>query len=156
MAALPVLNQPPHRVGALLDHLTRQMRLRSEGVLTPLGIRPRHLLAMTVIRDRGGIAQQALATTLGMDGTNVVGLLNDLERDQLVERRRSPQDRRRHTVELTETGAKLLARAEFALATVEDEVLAALDGDQRETLYQLLQTAANGTEPVCAETVTDC
>jgi len=77
-----------------------------------------------------------------MDGTNIVGLLNELEADKLIERRRSPEDRRRHLVELTDAGVKQLAKAESALAQVEQEVLGALDASQRETLYNLLQLAA--------------
>ncbi|RSM80844.1 MarR family transcriptional regulator [Amycolatopsis sp. WAC 01375] len=147
MPELPVVNQPPHRCGALLDHVTRRIRLRSESVLTPLGLRPRHLVALTVLRDLRGSSQQDLAKTLEMDSTNVVGLLNDLESANLIERRRSPEDRRRHIVELTDVGAKQLAKAEFALAAVEDEVLGALDKDQRETLYTLLYQATSRTEP---------
>ena len=119
---------------------------------SPLGLRPRHLIALTVLRDLGGCSQQDLAKTLEMDGTNVVGLLNDLETENLIERRRSPADRRRHVVELTDAGAKLLARAESALAAVEDEVLSGLTGEQREQLYELLQQATkkSGTE-ACRE-----
>ncbi|RSN55376.1 MarR family transcriptional regulator [Amycolatopsis sp. WAC 04182] len=147
MPELPVVNQPPHRCGALLDHVTRRIRLRSESVLAPLGLRTRHLVALTVLRDLRGCSQQDLAKTLEMDSTNVVGLLNDLESANLIERRRSPEDRRRHIVELTDVGAKQLAKAEFALAAVEDEVLGALDKDQRETLYTLLYQATSRTEP---------
>ncbi|MFI9449809.1 MarR family winged helix-turn-helix transcriptional regulator [Amycolatopsis sp. NPDC052450] len=147
MPELPVVNQPPHRCGALLDHVTRRIRLRSESVLAPLGLRPRHLVALTVLRDLRGCSQQDLAKTLEMDSTNVVGLLNDLESANLIERRRSPEDRRRHIVELTDVGAKQLAKAEFALAAVEDEVLGALDKDQRETLYTLLYQASSRPEP---------
>jgi DNA-binding MarR family transcriptional regulator len=143
MDSLPVLNQPVHRSGALLDQLARRIRLRAETVLAPLGLRPRHLVALTVLRDRGGSTQQALATTLEMDATNVVGLLNDLEADGLVERKRSPEDRRRHIVQLTDAGTERLAKAEFVLATAEDEVLTGLDSEQREELYKLLQLAAN-------------
>jgi MarR family transcriptional regulator, lower aerobic nicotinate degradation pathway regulator len=153
MVSLPVVNQPPHRCGALLDHLARRVRLRSEAVLAPLGLRPRHLVALTVLRDRGDSTQQALATTLAMDGTNIVGLLNELEAEKLIERRRSPEDRRRHVVELTDAGAKQLAKVEFALAAVEDEVLGALDESQRETLYNLLLQAARGTETSCTEAI---
>jgi DNA-binding MarR family transcriptional regulator len=155
MAVLPVVNQPTHRSGALLDHLARRMRLRAEVVLAPLGLRPRHLVALTVLRDRGGCAQQALATTLDMDGTNVVGLLNELEAENLIERRRSPQDRRRHVVKLTDIGAEQLAKAEYALAAVEEEVLGALDARQRKTLYSLLQQAAIGTVVNCPAAVDD-
>ncbi|MDX6332663.1 MAG: MarR family transcriptional regulator, lower aerobic nicotinate degradation pathway regulator [Streptosporangiaceae bacterium] len=149
MAAQPEVTQTAHHSGALLDHLARRMRLRSEAVLAPLGLRPRHMVALTVLRDGGGSTQQALAATLEMDGTNIVGLLNDLEAKNLIERRRSPEDRRRHTVELTEAGATQLSNVEFALLSAEDEVLGALSETQRETLYNLLQQAARGSDVSC-------
>jgi DNA-binding MarR family transcriptional regulator len=155
VASLPVVNQPVHRSGALLDHLARRMRLRAESVLAPLGLRPRHLVALTVLREHAGCSQQALAAMLEMDGTNVVGLLNDLENRGLIERRRSPEDRRRHVVELTDAGTRCLAKAEFALAAAENEVLGALDDTQRETLYCLLQQAATGTALSCSEAVAE-
>ena len=149
MGSVPVVSQPVHRAGALLDHLARRVRVRSEAVLAPLGLRPRHLVALTVLRNRGDCTQQSLATTLEMDGTNIVGLLNELEAEKLIERRRSPEDRRRHLVELTDTGATQLAKVELALAAVEDEVLEALDDSQRHTLYTLLLQAARGAETSC-------
>jgi DNA-binding MarR family transcriptional regulator len=155
MAQPSVVNQPAHHPGALLHHLARRMRLRTEAVLAPLGLRPRHLVALTVLRERGGSTQQALAATLEMDATNIVGLLNELEAKQLIERRRSPEDRRRHLVELTGTGAEQLAKTESALSTVEDEVLGALDDSQRETLYNLLQQAAAGTVLSCTAAIDD-
>ncbi|MDT4997358.1 MAG: hypothetical protein QOD45_1426 [Pseudonocardiales bacterium] len=155
MASLPLINRSAHHSGALLDHLARRMRLRSEAVLAPLGLRPRHLVALTLLRDRGGSTQQALASTLAMDGTNIVGLLNELEAKKLIERQRSPEDRRRHVVELTDAGAEQLAKVEVALIAVEDEVLGALDETQRETLYSVLQQAANGAVVDCAEAIDD-
>jgi MarR family transcriptional regulator, lower aerobic nicotinate degradation pathway regulator len=149
MTSQPVVSQPVHRSGALLDHLARRVRLRAESVLAPLGLRPRHLVALTVIRAREGITQQALSGTLEMDGTNIVGLLNELEAEDLIERRRSPEDRRRHVVALTDAGLKRLAAAERALVAVEDEVLGALDDGQREVLNSLLVQAARGGEVSC-------
>jgi DNA-binding MarR family transcriptional regulator len=128
------------------------MRVRAETALAPVGLRPRHLIALTVLRDHGGSTQQALSTTLQIDRTNLVGLLNDLEGEGLIARRRSPEDRRRHIVELTDAGARRLAKAEFALAAVEEEVLSALDHDEREQLYGLLQRATRGDVHDCAAT----
>jgi DNA-binding MarR family transcriptional regulator len=152
MTVQPEVTQTAQHSGALLDHLARRMRLRSEAVLAPLGLRPRHMVALTVLRDGGGSTQQALAGTLEMDGTNIVGLLNDLEAKNLIERRRSPEDRRRHMVELTEAGAAQLAAVERALIAAEDEVLGALDDTQRETLYNLLHQAA-GTVVTCTTVI---
>jgi DNA-binding MarR family transcriptional regulator len=153
MSSSPVLNQPPHRAGSLIGHLARRLRLRTESALAPLGLRPRHLLALTLLRDRGGCSQQTLTSMLEMDATNVVGLLNELEAANLVERRRSPQDRRRHVVDLTDVGVKQLAKAELALVAVEDEVFGALDIDQRETLYAMLQQVIGGDELRCTGAV---
>ena len=128
---------------ALLNHLARLARARAECALAPLGLRPRHLIALTVLRDHGSGTQQALAAAVRIDRTNLVGLLNELETDGLVTRRRSVDDRRRHIVELTDHGARRLAEAEGALAAAEDDLLGALDSDQRETLYCLLQQATS-------------
>jgi DNA-binding MarR family transcriptional regulator len=130
-----------HLSSALLHHLARLTGLRAESALAPLGLRPRHLLALTVLRDHGSPTQQGLAAALQTDRTVLIGLLNELETDGLILRRRSTEDRRRHFVELTDEGAQRLAEAEAALADAEDEVLSALDAEQREALYQLLTQA---------------
>jgi DNA-binding MarR family transcriptional regulator len=155
VSSLPVVNQPVHRCAALLDHLARHMRIRGESALSPLGLRPRHLVALTVLRDHAGATQQNLSRILQIDRTNLVGLLNELERDGLIERRRAEADRRRHTVELTQLGSERLAEAEFALAAAEDEVLGALDEAQRETLYELLQHASSRYAANCADATDD-
>jgi DNA-binding MarR family transcriptional regulator len=142
-----------HRSSALLEHLSRLSRARAETALTPLGLRPRHLLTLTVLRGSGGATQQALATTLGIDRTNLVGLLNELEGAGLVVRRRTDEDRRRHVVDLTDAGRRKLVEAEGALAAAEDEVFGALDSEQREMLYRLLRQATSGHVLDCAAAV---
>lgn len=142
--------QVRHRSSALIDHLARLMRLRAESALAPLGLRPRHLVALTVLRDHGSPTQQALVAALRIDRTNLIGLLNELEREGLIVRRRSAEDRRRHFVEMTDDGRERLSEAEAALAVAEEEVLGALDGEQRETLYQLLLQATTSHVVDCA------
>jgi DNA-binding MarR family transcriptional regulator len=149
MASTPT-TQTRHRSSALLDHLARLTRLRAESALAPLGLRPRHLVTLTVLRDHGSPTQQALAAALQIDRTNLIGVLNELETDGLIVRRRSTEDRRRHFVELTEDGTERLAEAEAALAAAEDEVLGALDAEQREMLYQLLSQATTSHVVDCA------
>src|ERR1700682_1919718 len=127
--------QTRHRSSALLDHLARLMRVRAESALAPLRLRPRHLVVLTVLRDQGRPTQQALGAALQTDRTNLIGLLNELETDGLILRRRSAEDRRRHFVELTADGTKRLVEAEAALAAAEEDVLGALDANQREALY---------------------
>jgi DNA-binding MarR family transcriptional regulator len=151
MADLPVVEQPAHRSGALLDYLARRMRSAGQAVIEPLGLRSRHLIALTVLRDHGASSQIHLAQSLDVDRTNLVGLLNDLESAGLIERRRSTEDRRRHDVELTTVGRERLAVAEMRLGAVEDVVLAALTWEERETLHALLAQAASGLIDSSAE-----
>jgi len=138
-----------HRSSALIDHLARRTLSRAESALDRQDLRPRALVALTLLRDHGSFSQQGLAAALQIDKTNLVGLLNDLEDGGLVARRRSPEDRRRHVVDITPAGEAKLADAEAALAAVEDDILRGLSEDERETLYQLLQRATS-------EHVVDC
>jgi DNA-binding MarR family transcriptional regulator len=159
MATTP--KQQSHPTSALMNHLSRLIRMASEQELEPLGLRPRHLVALTVMRENGGVTgQQELAGVLGVDRTNLVGLLNELEGAGLILRRRAPQDRRRHIVELTAAGEERLSAAEGAIGAAEDEVLGALSPRQREQLFELLQQASAGRTPDCgaaaAEREPDC
>lgn len=148
---MAVTPKQSHRSSALLSHLARLIRMASEQELEPLGLRPRHLVALTVMRENGGVTgQQELAAELGVDRTNLVGLLNELEAEGLILRRRAPQDRRRHIVELTAAGEERLAAAEAAIGAAEDEILGALSDRQREQLFDLLQQASAGRTPDCA------
>jgi DNA-binding MarR family transcriptional regulator len=134
---------------ALLTRLAKQVYRRSSEEL--LGMHMRHLMALSYVRDHDGGPQQELAEALCMDANNVVLLLNELEQAGYVARRRDPDDRRRHRVELTAAGAKALANAEHAQETIEDDVLRALDDDERATLWRLLTRALRGAEPAAGD-----
>ena len=133
----------------LLTRLAKQVYRRSDEKL--LGMHLRLLMALSYVRDHDGCQQQELADVLCMDANNVVLLLNELEGLRYIERLRDPLDRRRHLVELTKQGHHALTRAERAQETIEDEVLQALDAQERATLWQLLTRALYGAEPAPAE-----
>ena len=154
MDELP-LALPRGLFGPLPEFIARSVRAEVESELANFNLRPRHVIALTVLDVLGEPSQSALAESLRIDRTNLVGLLNELEAEKLIERRRSPEDRRRHVVELTDAGARQLAKVESALAAVEGEVLGALDESQRETLYNLLLQAARGAEPSCPRAIDD-
>ncbi|MDG4665426.1 MarR family winged helix-turn-helix transcriptional regulator [Mycobacterium sp. 236(2023)] len=129
-------------LGPLLDLILRRLRGAAEAEVAKVGLRTRHIIALTLLRDFGEQGQAGLAESLGIDPTNVVALLNDLESAGMVERRRSPQDRRRHTVVLTEAGAERLSEAEKVLASLEEGVFLELTHDELATLHGLLLRAA--------------
>jgi DNA-binding MarR family transcriptional regulator len=129
----------------LLTRLAKQVYRRSDEAL--MGIHARLLIALSYLRDHNGAPQQELAEALCMDANNVVLLLNELEDLDYVERRRDPEDRRRHRVEITPEGRRAVQAAERAQTSIEDEVLQALDEGERATLRNLLARALEGAEP---------
>jgi DNA-binding MarR family transcriptional regulator len=129
----------------LLTRLAKQVYRRSGEDL--LGMHLRHLVALSYVRDHDACPQHELAEAFCMDANNVVLLLNELEQLGHVTRLRDPSDRRRHLVALTPAGAKALSLAERAQEAIEDDVLQALDGEERATLWRLLTRALRGVEP---------
>lgn len=105
-------------------------------------LRARHVIALTLLRDFGERSQSDLAAALGIEPTNLVILLDDLESSGLVERRRSTADRRRHIVVLTDAGAGKLADIESVVAEIENRMFSTLTADERSNLHTLLQRAA--------------
>jgi len=110
----------------------------------------RHLVALAYVRDHDGCPQQDLADAFCMDANNVVLLLNELEDCGHLVRRRDSEDRRRHRVHITSSGRQALNRAAGAQEQIEDEVLRALDAEERATLWSLLTRAVYGAEPAVA------
>ena len=146
----PIAAATPRASGPLVEHLARRMRIEAESELAALGLRPRHVIALTLLRELGDQNQADLAQTLRVDRTNVVALLNDLEAWHFVERRRAPDDRRRHKVMITASGRERLAEVERAILESESRVLTALNPGQRTALYELLQQAS-GSAAICSE-----
>ena len=136
----------------LLPRLAKQVMRRSSPEL--LGMDLRLLMALSYLGDHDGAPQQELVDGLCMDAKNVVLLLNDLEDSGYLVRRRDSEDRRRHRVYITAAGREALDRATRAQEDIEDDVLRALDADERATLWRLLTRALHGAEHAAAHAST--
>ena len=64
----------------------------------------------------------------------------------MILRRRDPEDRRRHLVEISKRGSKLICEVEHASTQIDDEFFAGLDSDERATLHDLLARVAQSTD----------
>ncbi|MER6948141.1 MarR family winged helix-turn-helix transcriptional regulator [Nonomuraea sp. NPDC000554] len=131
----------------LIAHLARMGRRAVDASTEPGGIRHRQVIALNLLSQRGAMSQQALGEMLGLDPSNVVGLLNELEERGLTIRRRDPADRRRHIVELSEGGETELKAAQARLTRVEGTILHALSPKERATLHELLLRAVGADRP---------
>jgi DNA-binding MarR family transcriptional regulator len=124
----------------LMIKLGRITAHRFTEALEPFGIRPRHVAALIELRDRGEVTQQSLCGQLHLDPTNLVAILNELEQRGYATRRRDPEDRRRHLVEVSKKGVAVIEKVSAVMDGVEDDLLKGFDSAEREHLEDLLSS----------------
>jgi DNA-binding MarR family transcriptional regulator len=117
------------RLGYLLKHAQQRLMQAAAPAMAPFGIDGRELAVLTVLAADPPLSQQQAAERLGVDRTTMVALTDTLEAKGLVERHRSPEDRRKNLVQLTPVGRDCLEQAGKARDEVEREFLAPL-GDR--------------------------
>jgi DNA-binding MarR family transcriptional regulator len=122
----------------LLIKLGRITMHRFSEALEPFGIRPRHVAALIELRDRGELTQQSLCGQLHLDPTNLVAILNELEQRGYATRRRDPEDRRRHLVEVSNKGIAVIEKVSEVMDGVEEELLDGFEAGEREEFEGLL------------------
>ncbi len=134
--------QYPPTAAMLLAKIGRMAERWFTEALKPSELTPKHVGVLLQVRAQP-TSQQALIERVGVDPSKLVGLLNDLEDEGLIVRRRDPTDRRRHIVELSKTGRAHVAAGERAIAEVEERLLAGLDAEERTQLHRLLARVAD-------------
>ncbi len=147
------VDAPPVLALARLGSVMRRafaVRMADEAWAVEAGLRPGCFSVLrAVATGEQAPSQRALSDQLGMDPSDLVGLLDVLETAGFVARRRDPADRRRHAIELTPSGAEAIERFEAVAAVVADDVFGVLPERDRRTLEGLLvQVIAAHEEPL--------
>ena len=107
--------------------------------MAPYGLKPVDFSVLSLVMHNPGITSRQLCAALGILPPNLVGMVNALEKRELVERRPHPRDGRAMGLHLTATGQTLVRDAEKTAAALEAEVSARLSANELETLIQLLK-----------------
>lgn len=124
--------------GYLLTRAAQKCRSHFDALAEPLGIHGRHFAVLALLGEGKPLAQVEIGERLGIDRNTVVLLLDDLEGQELVTRRRDPNDRRAHQVTLTDAGRARLIRAEELARRTNTAVFAPLSPNEQAQLHSLL------------------
>jgi MarR family transcriptional regulator for hemolysin len=81
---------------------------------------------------------------VGLDKTTMVVTLDDLEAAGLAERRPSPHDRRARVIAVTEAGERRLREAEQIGDRLQNDVLSALEPEERRAFMDALCRLVGG------------
>lgn len=139
-AALTILPSLRDNLGYLITVAYRELLDRATARLSKVGIEPRHFGVLSVIDRDGPCTQQHVATVLGVSAPAVLPLIDDVEADRLVNRKRGTTDRRTYDLTLTASGRSRLLEALAVIESVQAEIVGAVGDDGDRDIRRLLRT----------------
>ena len=101
---------PSERLTYTIARVAAEISHRGASAVAALGLDTRALLVLIALWSKQPLTQRELSERLGIDRTTVVQVIDRLEADGRVARRRNPEDRRAYDVTITPGGRKVLAR----------------------------------------------
>ena len=102
-------------------------------------LRPVDFSVLSLITHNPGISSRQLCSELNILPPNLVGMINTLEKRELILRKPHPSDGRVIGLHLSELGIKLMKEAEQTAKELEDDAASKLTATERKTLMRLLQ-----------------
>ena len=122
----------------LLSRIGKAARARMAARMAAEGLTLRHHAVLAYVLDAGPSTQRDAGRLLGIDPSDMVGAVDDLEGLGYVTRDRDPADRRRSLITLTEEGRSATGRCAEQAEGVAAEILDPLSGEERELLSRML------------------
>ncbi len=102
-------------------------------------LRPVDFSVLSLITHNPGISSRQLCSALNIMPPNLVGMINTLEKRELILRKPHPSDRRILGLHLSDAGGKLMKNAEQTAKELENDAASKLSASERKTLTRLLQ-----------------
>lgn len=146
---------PADDLSGMPGYLARRLRQIAVSLFAEragaFGVTTQQYTTLEALDGRPGLEQHELCACLHLDGSTMATLLVRLEDKGLVKRWTAKGDKRRRHIALTPRGDRMLASMRPALASVQTDLLAPLEPDERALFVQLLRKivdrhADEGTE----------
>jgi DNA-binding MarR family transcriptional regulator len=126
-------------LAAMLAPLIRDMIAAELPVLQAHGVSMWGYSVLLAL-DRSAIrTQAALAEAIGADKTRIIAILDELQRNGLIERVPDPEDRRARLLEITNEGRRRKDAVQAAIQAGEERWLGTLSAPDRATFLRVLQ-----------------
>ncbi|MDT2009451.1 MarR family transcriptional regulator [Rhodococcus opacus] len=122
----------------VVAQLHRVGREDLEGVLAAEGLSLRTHWILCCLEEPGELSQKQLADVLGVDRSDMVRLLDDLEDRGFVARTKNAKDRRKHVLSLTTAGRQVRERSDELVEKAFDQLYGNLSTKERRTLQRLV------------------
>lgn len=134
-------------VSFLLKRMGFRLKERTMQAYESTGLSPYDHGVLALLAEEPVETQAMIADALGYDRSHLVGVLDDLEARELIERRRDPTDRRRHLVTLTPAGRDAVVRLRGVAKQLDNEFFEPLSAEERTQLLGLLSRLARHHDP---------
>lgn len=132
-----LLNTPTWLINQLSIHSHRIMGDRFAEVCA----RRPHFSLLATLEERGPMSQAVLSRCTGIDRSDIVSAINELEAKGYVVRAVNPSDRRRNVITITSAGQEHYQQLNAIRAAAQQELLAGISPAEREVLADLLRRA---------------
>jgi DNA-binding MarR family transcriptional regulator len=121
-----------------LGAATRKIHRYYNNRLSQYGITLAQSFILISLLDRDGLTMRQLAERLELDSSAITGLVDRLEKEQLVERQPVPEDRRALQIVLSPRGRELAEKIVPVIREFHDRLMAALSPEEHATLEAVL------------------
>jgi DNA-binding MarR family transcriptional regulator len=129
-------------LAALFSRITRRLAAAEAPILAAHGLSMWEYATLCRLARRPAQTQAALAQAIGYDKTRLIGILDRLQHDGLINRQPDPADRRAHLVQITTAGAARQAAVQAEIRAMEERLLQRISPQQRRTLIAVLPRLA--------------
>lgn len=125
-------------LGYHLRRASRAVQADLASALAPFGLRMITFTALRLIAGNPGMRQSQLARALSVERSNLVQIMDELERQGLIRRERMPADRRAYALHATTEGERLHGAALRAVEAHEARVFGAVPEAERARFAEIL------------------